>query len=71
MGGWVEGFQQWLAEQHESDCGPQLGQSWASLLITARIRPRLRTAFGSPGSGLVLRSLPALFFRLFGRTDLF
>lgn len=41
--GWMEGFQQWVAEQHESDCGPQLGQSWGSLLITTRIRLRLLT----------------------------
>lgn len=47
MDGWVEGLQQWLAEQHESDYGPQLGQSWGSLLITTRIRPRLLTAFDS------------------------
>lgn len=45
--GWVEGLQRWVAEQHESDCGPQLGQSWGSLLITTRIRPRLLTVFDS------------------------
>lgn len=46
-GGWVDGrveaLQQWVAEQHESDCGPQLGQSWGSPLIATRIRPRGRT----------------------------
>lgn len=32
MLGWIdEGSQQWVAEQHESECGPQLGQSWGSL----------------------------------------
>lgn len=37
MSGWRdEGLQQWVAEQHESECGPQLGQSWGSLLITER-----------------------------------
>lgn len=46
-GGWIEGLQQWVAEQHESDCGPQLGQSWGSLLITTRIRPRLLTGLDS------------------------
>lgn len=47
MDGRVEGLQQWVAEQHESDCGPQLGQSWCSLLITTRIRPRLLTGLDS------------------------
>lgn len=29
----VEGLLRWVAEQHESECGPHLGQSWVSLLI--------------------------------------
>lgn len=35
--GWIdEGLQQWVAEQHESECGPQPGHSRGSLLITER-----------------------------------
>lgn len=60
VGAWVEGLPQWMAEQHESDCGPQLGQSWGSLLITTRIRPRLLTVFDS--ALLVQTSSPVFFF---------
>lgn len=33
-GGAVVGVQQCVNEQHESESGPQLGQSWASRLLT-------------------------------------
>lgn len=34
MEGRREGVQQCVNEQHESESGPQLGQSWASRLLT-------------------------------------
>lgn len=33
-GGEGEGMRQCVDEQHESESGPQLGQSWGSLLLT-------------------------------------
>lgn len=34
-GGWMKRVQDCVAEQHESESGPQLGESWGSLLLTA------------------------------------